>query len=546
MTTPTPPSNPRIGGYELFGNDYVFFSGGGCLKANRITEPQSSGAYRPDSDLRSKMRVEEACVRPLDEAKRIDEGASVVTFTQWTNDVKRHFADNGLDSVAYVLKPKKANSSLPDINNLTDVEQACNEYNLFEEWGVLSKEDMLAWEAALATSQTKMDSVNQRYARRFLRASVGIVLRERIDRELPIDVSGSRLLYFIIRKLQGVSSVSGRQLVDELQKIKLSAIPAYHVQECAKKIHDICTKLVGLGATHVPGDLSMLVCQCFDHTNIQAFDLEVTKLESDLDDDPTSHTWTSILDQLTTKFDKLRLSKRWPPLNADKPAVASGFAVQLEELKKGLRDVKSALHNTSKDKGDANGASQRDLSNVECNYCHKKGHYKSSCPSLANKSNGGTSDSPTKSTSDKKDRPKHWTRTGPSDTEPHTKSVTVEGKNVIFKWCGTCKRWRSGAKAHLTTEHKKKNAPATTIAGNTLQASSDGINFGLFTAETDFVFDQPIPGGFLETFYKFHPPPASDSDEVDDGSDWNLVREGDGTPFRKAKLHHPKDFAGQW
>ena len=102
------------------------------------------------------MRIEEACVRPLEEAKRIDEGASTVTFTQWTNEVKRHFADNGLDSVAYVLKPKKANSSLPDINDLTVVANECNEYNLFEEWGMLSKEDMDAWDVALTSSTCKM------------------------------------------------------------------------------------------------------------------------------------------------------------------------------------------------------------------------------------------------------------------------------------------------------------------------------------------------------------------------------------------------------
>jgi hypothetical protein len=185
------------------------------------------------------------------------------------------------------------------------------------------------------------------------------------------------------------------------------------------------------------------------------------------------------------------------------------------------------------------GGSNRDLSHIECHYCHKKGHYKSNCPSLANKSSTGTSDA---TTSGKSDKPKHWTRTPPSDTDPHTKSVTVEGKSIVFKWCKTCKRWRSGAKAHLSDEHKKKNGPATTHAANSLH--SEGINFGLFPAETDFVYDDhPIPGGFLESFYAHCPPP----DDVDDDSeDWNLVREGEGVPLHKAKNRRPKDFAGQW
>ena len=72
--------------------------------------------------------------------------------------------------------------SFPDINDLAKVESECNEYNLFNEWGVLSNEDILAWETVLATSTCSMDANNSTYARKFLRLSVGPVLRERIDR----------------------------------------------------------------------------------------------------------------------------------------------------------------------------------------------------------------------------------------------------------------------------------------------------------------------------------------------------------------------------
>ena len=151
------------------------------------------------------------------------------------------------------------------------------------------------------------------------------------------------------------------------------------------------------------------------------------------------------------------------------------------------------------------------------------------------KSNGGTSESTAKPAAAKKDHPKHWTCTGPSDSEPQEKTVTVEGKNVLFK------RWSSGAKAHLTSE---KNAPSTTIAAHSLQASDD-INFGLFAAETNF--DGPIPGGFLETYYKFHPESDShenDDGSYDDGSDWNLIQEGDGTPLHRPRFVTQKVLPG--
>jgi hypothetical protein len=537
----------RIGGSKKVGSDDILFSGGGCLPHHRIAGPASSMAYRPDSDLRSIMRVEEACTTPLDESKRIDEGSSAVTFTQWTNDVKRHFVVNGLDSIAYILKPKTKGTSLPDINVFDDVVKECDEFDLFTEWGVLSKEDMDAWEAALATSLCPMDATNSSYARRFLRSSVGPVLRERIDRELSIDVSGSRLLFFIIRKLQAVSSISGRQLVEELQQIRLTAVAGCHVQDCAQKIHNVCIKLVGLGSAHVPSDLPMLVCQCFDHTGIQAFDLEKTQLESALDEDPAAHTWTSILETLTSKFDKLLLTKRWPPLSTEKGQATgvSAFAVQLAEVKKGLNDVKSVLGNASRSA--AKPASERDLSQVECNYCHKKGHYKSNCPSLAAKSAPGTQASTTTAdAAPKSEKTKHWSRVPPADTESPTKTVTTDGKSAVFKWCKHCRRWRSGPKAHLTEQHRKKGS--NTPSGHALvHENSGGINFGLFTGATD-TMDSALPDDFVNSFFASHsvePTQATEGAEESDDIGWTTVGPGEGTPINHAQVH-PKVIAGQW
>lgn len=547
LHSPTKPAptmtTPRIGGSKKLGSEEILFSGGGSLQVHRIHKPLSSMAYRLETDIQSIMRVEDACTRPIDDTKRIDEGSSVVTFTQWTNEVKRHFIYNGLDSIAYVLKAKKEGAALPDINNLQDVEKECYEYNLFTEWGVLTREDMDAWDMALETSMCPMDATNNTYARRFLRSSVGPVLRERIDRELPIDVSGARLLFFIIRKLQAVSAISGRQLVQELQKIKLTSIAGYHVQDCSQQIHNVCTKLVGLGPSHVPSDLAMLVALCFDTTDVQAFDFEVTNLQNDLDNNSASHSWTSILDHLNSKFDKLVLTKRWPPLSSEhgRPTGISGFAVQLEEVKKGLKDVKFALAKDTKDRNHAKSSTERDFSNVECNYCHKKGHYKSSCPVLAMKQNNEKGNE--KPNDDKGEKQKHWTRTPPTDSESPIKSVTVEGKTVTFKWCKNCRRWRSGPKAHLTEDHKRKASSGHQQNGNVLQQQT-GINFGLFAGETHLAKDGMLPGGCLETFYKNHPILSTDDEDKDD--EWKVVGTGAGTPFEQAQQVHPKELAGRW
>ena len=32
----------------------------------------------------------------------------------------------------------------------------------------------------------------------------------------------------------------------------------------------------------------------------------------------------------------------------------------------------------------------------------------------------------------------------------------------MWKWCGTCKFWRAGDKAHFTSEHVQRDAPSNT------------------------------------------------------------------------------------
>lgn len=488
---PIKPTDPRVGGHVLLGTEYIAFSGGGMLSTNRIERPVSANAYRPTTDLRSLMRVEDSCSKPLEEAKRIDEGHSTVTFSHWMNDVSRHYRTHGLDSTAFVLKSSVPGNLLPNFNTKTveELQKECTEHNLFEEWGAISKDEILAFDDAIRTTQCQIDQTNNHYARTFLQGSVGPVLCDRIDRELPLDVSGTRLLYFIIRKLQAVSATSGRQLVDELQTIKLTAIAGHHVTDCAQKIHNLCMKIEGLGKAHVPTDLTLLVVRCFDTTGIAAFDLKVTKLENDLDDDPSSHSWKHILDRLTNKFDTLRLTKRWPPLSVDTKGKvgATGFAVQLEEVKKTLNDVKSQMGSLKSSGMNPRNGNDRNLNNVQCNYCKEKGHYKADCPVL--KAKNSSKDSNLKvdeSNGSKESKAKHWTRVPPKEGEPNVKTMNVEGKEIVAKYCARCRRWKTGDKAHTTEEHVSRKTMTDGPAAHSLSRGTEGgISFGFFPAITN-------------------------------------------------------------
>ncbi len=164
-----------------------------------------------------------------------------------------------------------------------------------------------------------------------------------------------------------------------------------------------------------------------------------------------------------------------------------------------------------------------DISNIESYYCHKKDHYKSSCPIFAAKQNGEMS---LDNAQPKGEKQKHWTRVPPGDSDSPTKTVTTDGESAVFKWCKHCRRWRSGPKAHLTQQHKKKGS-AIEHNGNTLQYASAGIYFGLFTGETTNATDKILPQDFVHSFFERHSAEPSQSSEVANDDENNDLPEMD-------------------
>jgi hypothetical protein len=472
------PTIPRIGGSLTVGTVTHYFSGGGLHDANKATRPKSTHAVRPElSDLRTKMRVEDACQRPLEETHRIDDGdSSPITFADWMNQIQRHMTLTGLDSIAYVLVPTTTTpTALTAITtDFTTLKNTTDEYCLFTHWGSIKLEYIVAWDAAIKSSPCPVDNDNDTYGREFLRGSVGNSLRDQIDRDLDIDCSAARMLYFIINKLQTVSAMSARELVDELKTKRLSAIPGCNVKELKAQLTDLCKKIEGLGPTFVPIDLSHLVCLCFDTTDVKLFDLHMLGLQNDLDTDLSAHSWRDIVDKANTKFDSLRLSKRWPPLQGgtDSKAVASGFAVQLEQITKQLHQLSSSRNqgnNGSHGNQGTGGPPSSSNGEIICNYCHKPGHKvrdsgKITCPVLLAKQAGGNSTGKPASSSNSgggtDTSNTSWNKVcklnPPKEGESESKTISFEGDQVKAKFCRRCKRWTKGAKAHYTAEHRTK------------------------------------------------------------------------------------------
>ena len=65
--------------------------------------------------------------------------------------------------------------------------------------------------------------------------------------------------------------------------------------------------------------------------------------------------------------------------------------------------------------------------------------------------------------------PTAWFRTGPGTGEPHQKTVN----DKLYKWCGTCKKWFFGDRAHLTEEHVR-GFPRNSLTSNATTSTHQG------------------------------------------------------------------------
>ena len=115
-----------------------------------------------------------------------------------------------------------------------------------------------------------------------------------------------------------------------------------------------------------------------------------------------------------------------------------------------------------------------DLSEVECYNCHKKGHYANKCP---NNSGGGVN------------KPISWKKTAPGDGEAQVKTVSRDGADVIYYWCGKCKRWTT---SHNTLKHGRQGdtvptdaAPAPAPAGAAANMAADNGDALVSSYESD-------------------------------------------------------------
>ena len=429
------------------GGIQIAWTGGGSLIQTTLTDPVDIMAYRPD-DYKGLARVEEKCKAGLPEAFHLatpDQinaaGSKHASFKTWINLVKRELEMRGMDSVFRVL------------------DASGNESYILEEFGTTKGTKVKEWVENLLAGNIggqgacPYDKSNLSMSGTMIHASLNTdMLRKMHNDEAGPGASGPVVLAAVIRCHQALSAAAVREMTATLRIMKLTKEPAENVETFADKVAELGKRIVGTGKP--PEDLHFMIYESLKGASNAEFAYIVTELNVKANrEDTTVLDWESQLSELKTIYRDFKARGQWDASNQhkEKEVAALKAAFKKFELKQQEKDGKSSENKSDKKADDR-----------ECYHCGKKGHIKPNCPDKntpKDQLKSGTA-APSAS-SNGTASPK---KIAPKEGEAHTK--TIDG--ATHKWCGTCKRWTSGTKAHLTDEHvkgfKKEEKPAVGAA----------------------------------------------------------------------------------
>lgn len=443
---------PRVGGIVLSNGVPTVWVGGGIVASTILVQPASAKAYRSE-DLSLKMKTEKACTVGLPESRRlpppgsmdVKDMTSVISLSDWIRGLSASLKECGMDTVFCVTI-------------------GGNEIYLLEKWGKATKDIVDTHLANLRILNDRYDLENLTLSGKFLLNSLNDEMLTRTEQELghtlADSVTGPDVFRAVIALHSMLNDSTERQFVEKLQKLKLSEEPGEDVSEFSSKVLGIAHHIVGLTETGV-SDLHTLIYSTFDGSSTPTFATAVSNLLSQCFLNAATPgnriaDWEHQVNMLKLLYRDLKSRNSWNALHHTKEKVEAQGLVGESQIQSLTAEVQRLTRIVGNVGNASHGNGNR---TIICHHCGVEGHIAPNCP---NKSNGGST---------------FKLRQPPKDGATHT--TTHDGKQ--YKWCGTCKRWNFGSKAHLTMEHVKKQitAPAVSApAGQLALAQSEEAQLG--------------------------------------------------------------------
>jgi hypothetical protein len=302
---------------------------------------------------------------------------------------------------------------------------------------------------------------------------------QRIKGMVAVNASGPETLAAVVAAHQVLDTSGCCILVEELRKLKLREFPAENVDEFRLKVLEKGRRIEG--CLQPPPDLAALITACFRGTQSVDFNMEVAEWYKKATRRRVTD-WREIISELTITYKTLVNNGEWPAATNCKEDVAKTIQGLFSKMENKLdskieNKIQNKLQQGNGGRNRNNGGGGSQTETRTCHHCGKVGHIKPNCPELKPAGNKGNNvDGSKTQTTTPSTLPGKKRYEAPSDNESHTKKLG----NDTWKWCAKCKRWNKGDSAHLTDEHRAKNAnggsatvPKSTVAGG-LAATSNG------------------------------------------------------------------------
>ena len=307
------------------------------------------------------------------------------------------------------------------------------------DWGAIDNFQLQEWILHLwqgvpdtngnAAPVCQFDLDNLTWSAKAMKNSITLKLWGEIEAELPYGASGPEIFPAVVSRMQHVSASASRALVQQLQGLKLTKEWEMNVDTFSRKLLDMVDRISGCDEKSIPSDLSVIVAQCFLGTGIDEFALEVTQVFNQVDKNPGSMNARAIVTTLKTKYRSLDGRNLWPhkkKQGTDDLTAMKGTINKLQQTIQTLQ-TNSANAGGGANQGQSQSKGSKDLSNIECHNCHKKGHYARNCP---DKQTQGSQQEA--SAGEGKKGP--WWKKPPANGKPEEMAWNGE----VYLWCGKC------------------------------------------------------------------------------------------------------------
>jgi hypothetical protein len=435
-TTPSEPVPPRIGGVI----NQVAWTGGKPTSNERrvtdLTEPRTPFCFRPTSASDS-LKIY---------SKQTDVPSSAKLFARtdplsaFENKVLDHLEKTGMDALPWVSIDGRKEMVNVIVQHSSTTSESVEAY--FEEMEAKGYIDVYEKKNSNATKSWLLNAIEP-------------TLRANLYAKLDRDAHCMVVWMTLVAEIRSESYRYFENVKSEIKALKLADFPGENVKEFTQAFSILADELETAGLLE-PHFIVVFVT-ALTKTDVTMFLLAMSGLLTKaLNYNKTVRFLTKEARRLLPAGDIMSVRKVRGEADALyqelfeasewTPATTAGDrqVVPQANLIKDLDETQfNALIQKAYQAG-ANGTAvegDKDLTNIKCYNCDKKGHYANKCP-------------------DKK-KEINWKKKAPGDGEAQIKTIQRDGTDVIYYWCAKCKRWTT---SHNTLKHGNQGddpTPAT-------------------------------------------------------------------------------------